>query len=184
MKAIDLLLNRQSHPLLSLPAPDDEEIDLMIRAALRAPDHAYLQPWRFILVRGSGLDKLGDLFVEATRQEEPETPLPKLQKLQQKPHRAPLIITVVAKTLPHPKVPEWEQLVSAGCAAHSIVLSAQELGYAAMWRTGGMAENAHVKKAMGLSNNECIVGFIYIGTQVAERRVKPRLEPGDYLSEF
>ena len=185
MSALDLLLQRQSQPLLKAPAPDDAAIDTLLKIALRSPDHAYLRPWRFILVRDEGLQRLGDLFVKAAVHDDPDTPAEKLEKTRGKPLRAPLIITVVANIVEHPKVPQWEQLVSAGCAANAILYGAEALGYGAIWRTGGMAESRVVAEGMGLSENEKIVGFIYLGTPATDsNRLKPVLSPVDFISEF
>ena len=84
-----------------------------------------------------------------------------------------MIITVVAKITEHPKVPEIEQIISAGCAAHALELAAFAQGLGAMWRSGGMMFDPSVKASLGLAEHEQIVGFLYLGTATKIRTVQP-----------
>ena len=183
MDALELLFERNSQPLLAEPAPSDSEVELLLKAAFRAPDHAWLRPWRFISIRGESRNRLGDLFAEASAQDDSVSP-EKVDKIRGKPLRAPLIIVVVVKTQDHPKVPEWEQYVSAGCAAQGILYAAHALGYGAIWRTGSMAENAHVNQGLGLADNEKIIGFVYLGTAKTGGKTIPELDTADFLSDW
>ena len=183
MDALELLFSRNSQPLLAEPAPTDDEIELLLKAALRAPDHAWLRPWRFIRIRGESRNRLGDLFAEALTQEE-GVPAEKIAKSRSKPLRAPLVMVVVAKTQDHPKVPQWEQVVSAGCAAQGILYAAHALGYGAIWRTGSMAENTHVNNGLGLAENEKIIGFLYLGTATTVGKAIPQLESADFVTDW
>ena len=117
MDAIDNILGRNSHKNLGLPYPSKEEMDLVYKAALRAPDHAWLRASRFIEVTGKGLDKLSDLFLEfATKDIEDVTPI-QLEKYKSAPYRAPMVIVLITKISDHPKVPEIEQMLSTAAAA-------------------------------------------------------------------
>lgn len=179
MDALTLLQQRNSMPKLTEPGPGALDLEQMLRAAMRAPDHGHLQPWRFIAIEGAGRQRLGALFAEALRRRKPDASPEEIQKNENAPQRAPLVIAVIARLRDH-KVPRIEQLLSAGCAAHGIVLAAQALGYGAIWRTGDNSYDATVKAGLGLNADEEIVGYIYVGTSAAS--AKPLSEPP--LAEF
>lgn len=180
MDAIEVLLNRTSWARLVEPVPNAEERELLFKAALRAPDHGMLRPWKFLTVEGEALKKLGELYVDALKPEEPE----KQEKLRNAPLRAPLIIVAATTFREHPKVPPIEQIESTAAAAQNISLAAYALGYASIWRTGDPAFNADVKKGLGLNETDEIVGYIYIGTPTVTDRKVPELDPADYVSAW
>lgn len=167
MDALDALLNRRSAGALVDPAPDDETLATMLRAGMRAADHGRLQPWRFIVLRGAARERLSDVMVEAVRRHEPDAPPASLKREREKPLRAPLILVVAAHIIDSPKIPAIEQVLAAGAAAQNILVAAFALGFGAMWRTGGPAYDEHVKSALGLTQADAIVGFLYIGTPSA-----------------
>ncbi len=181
MSALEALLGRNSATHLSDPAPSGEELQTLLRAGLRAPDHARLKPWRFLVVEGQGRVALGDVFAQVALADNPNLDAAALDKLRKKPLRAPLIVVVVARLQEHPKVPEVEQLLSAGCAAHGILLAAHAMGYAGIWRTGSMAFHPGVYRSLGIAPNEKIVGFLYLGTRQGEPRVPPRYDVCDFV---
>ncbi|WP_437881300.1 nitroreductase family protein [Pseudomonas sp. LRF_L74] len=182
MDALDLLLNRASVARLHDPAPTTEQRDLLFRAALRAPDHGQLRPFRFICVEGEGRVRLGELFAEAVAAGKPEVAPEALSKALAMPLRAPLLVVVVACLREHPKVPQEEQVITAGCAAHGVLLAAQAIGLGGIWRTGELASNAVVDSGLGLAANERIVGFLYLGNLDGERRTPQSPAPAEYVS--
>lgn len=184
MEALDALQNRVSHARLAEPAPSAEQLDRMFRAALRAPDHGQLRPWRFITVEGEARKALGELFARAIAANEPQAKPEALDKARAMPLRAPTLIVAVARLQDHPKVPEIEQWLSAGCAAHGIVQAAYVEGLGAMWRTGGMAFDPLVRAGLGLADSERIVGFIYLGTPIGELRRPAPLDPAGFVSAW
>ena len=107
MDALDLLLNRRSIAKLSAPAPEGKVLENIIRAGLRAPDHAGLTPWRFVISQGEGLNKLSDILVKAAVAEQSDDAV--VEKVKNAPFRAPMVITVIAKVTEHEKVPALEQ---------------------------------------------------------------------------
>jgi nitroreductase len=178
MDALDALLNRVSAPRLIAPAPDAAQRDLLFRAALRAPDHAQLKPWRFLTVEGEGLNQLGELFASALPADSaPEA----LTKARAMPLRAPLLVLVIARVQAHPKVPELEQVLAAGCAAHAILLAAHAQGIGAVWRTGDVAYNATVAAGLGLADSEQLIAYLYLGTPERELRAVPQVSVADYV---
>lgn len=183
MDALEALINRTSCPKLEGPAPTADQLESMLQAAVRAPDHGALRPWRFILTEGEGLVRMGELFARAALAADPELPKARHDKCLQMPLRAPMIVTVVAVTREHPKVPLDEQLISAGCAAHAITQAAYAQGLGAMWRTGEMTHNPVVRQGLGLEAHEQIVGFIYLG-QSCRDRTAPKPDTASFVSRW
>ncbi len=183
MDALQLLKTRASSPALREPAPSQDQLDEMFKAALRAPDHGGLQPYRFLVVEGEGLDKLGELYLKAGLLSDPESDEAKQKKLRTMAFRAPMIIVAIASIQQHPKVPADEQLITAGCAAHAIVQSAYAQGLGAMWRSGPLAFDPVVKEALGCQENEQIVGFIYLGTS-PKVRVAAETDPAPFVGRW
>lgn len=184
MNATDLLSTRASNGKLGQPAPSAEELNAIVHDALRAPDHGAVRPWKILLVRGDARAKLGDVFVEAQRRCAPDTPDDKLERLRGKPLRAPVIAVVAATVREHPKAPEIEQVLSAGTVVHGMLLGLQARGYAGMWRTGPMAYNDDVKKALGLATTDHVVAYLYMGTPTREAPVMPRPAPEGFVEEW
>ncbi|MFB9214899.1 NAD(P)H nitroreductase [Vibrio sinaloensis] len=162
MDALDLLLNRRSIAKLSAPAPEGQALENIIRAGLRAPDHAGLTPWRFVISQGEGLGKLSDILVKAAVAENSEQVV--IDKVKNAPFRAPMVITVIAKVTPHDKVPALEQYLSAGCAVQAMQMAAVAQGFQAFWRSGKWMFHDEVHQAFGLEGEDQIVGFLYLGT--------------------
>lgn len=184
MDAITALLTRNSCALLTDPAPQGGERETIFRAALRAPDHANLRPWRFLCVEGDARIRLGELMCQAALDENPGLEEGKQNKLRNAPLRAPLVIVVAAKISEHPKVPEIEQLLSAGAALTNMMNAAHALGYSGIWRTGDISFSRMLMRAIGLESNEKIVGFLYLGTASAEPKRLPELQVADYFEEW
>lgn len=181
---LEFLQQRNSAPRLVAPAPDEGELAGMVRAALRAPDHAWLRPWRFVSIRGEGRDAFGEVLERSLLQREPEADDAARAKARRAPLRAPLLIVVVASLKSHPKVPEVEQRLSAGCAAHALLLAAEVLGYAGIWRTGAPAFDPAVHHALGLGEREEIIAFLYLGTRDGAAKPLPELHTADFLSDW
>lgn len=183
MKAIDALQGRNSAPRLTGNVSADQ-LEVIIRAGLRAPDHAQLRPWKILVIQNESRDRLGDLFVEAKRIMAPDHPEELLDKLRTKPHRAPVVIVVAASMTEHPKVPEVEQLLSAGAVAQNMLIAAHALGLGAMWRTGEMAYQAVVHQGLGLSEADQIVGFLYMGEIDGRVKSLPDHDESDFVTHW
>ena len=189
MDAIKLLHERNSAAKLCDPAPSGEALASILKAGLRAPDHARLTPWRFLTIEGGAREQLGQLFVKSAQAKAVANGLDsptdvELNRLSRKPLRAPLIIVVIAAIKSHPKVPPLEQILSAGCAAHAILLAAHALGYAGIWRTGSNTYDAGVKSGLGLSGSDVIVGFLYMGTKEGPVKTLADLSVDDYCQAW
>lgn len=184
MDAMELLLGRNSAPRLIEPAPSGDDLERIFQAAMRAPDHARLRPWRFLQIEGEARGELGDLYAGALRHRKPEVTEVELQKAHRKALRAPLMIVVVVCFSEHPKVPHQEQLLSAGCAAHAMMLACHALGYAGVWRTGDNAFDDVVARGLSLGENEAIVGFLYMGSIDGNYKPLPSMESSEYVTQW
>jgi nitroreductase len=178
---IDALLNRSSEPRLEAPAPDPKTLAQAFDCAARAPDHALLRPWRYLVVEGDGLKALGELFASTCG---PGATEKERNKLLQSPLRAPMVIVGVACHQSHPKVPEIEQTMSAAVGLGYMLLALQSAGFGGMWRTGAMAYHPTVTAGLGLDENELITGFLYAGTVASEKAAVPRPDQASFVQRW
>lgn len=176
MEAIAALHNRASQSALVEPAPTGATLDNIKRAALRAADHAMLRPWRFLVIEGEGLHRLGELFVRSREATEGELSPRERERTLGRPLRAPMVIVVIAACRANAKIPEVEQLLSAGAAMQNMLNAAYAEGVGAMWRTGDFAYDPVVKAGLGVGAAEHVIGFLYLGTASEQR---PRIAPPD-----
>ena len=181
MDAIKNITNRVSARELAKPYPSQEEMAIIYKGALRAPDHAWLRPSSFIEVKDDGLDKLSDIFYEyALSQSEISTEV--IEKYKNAPYRAPMIIILVSAYKEHPKVPSIEQKLSTATAAQNIILALNAMKYSSIWRTGKLAFNKSIQKALGLNDNQEILGYLYVGTEVGKTKKIPELDIDNFVS--
>lgn len=164
MDALAALTSRVSPAALDSPGPSADALEAILQAAVAAADHGRMKPWRFILIDGAARDKFGVLLADALRRREPAAPAGKLEAERKKALRAPLIVVVAAAVQPAAKVPEVEQVVAVGAAAQNMLVAAHALGFGGFWRTGAIAYDAAMKRALGLAETDAIVGFLYLGT--------------------
>jgi nitroreductase len=182
MDAIDLLLTRESALKLDAPAPTEADLDKIFQSAVRAPDHGRLRPWRFVVIEGDKLPRLGDLMVDAMRRRMPDANDDMLARERAKPMRAPMIVVAAAHVQKGHKIPECEQIAAAAAAAQNIMLAAHALGYGAMWKTGEPAYDPAVKTALGLDADDEVMGFLYLGKNVGSGSTAPRPAARDQVT--
>ena len=177
--ALDLLNTRRSVKPMELvaPGPSNPELERLITIAARVPDHGKLTPWRFIVFEGEARLAIGEAIAAAFRADHPEATADQIAFERARLARAPLVIAVVSRAAPHVKIPEWEQVLSAGASAMNLVTAAHALGYAASWITEWYAYDRRVLDAIGLAAHERIAGFVHIGTPLRppEDRERPPL---------
>jgi nitroreductase len=174
MEAIELLRSRRSASKLGAPAPSAEAVEAMLEAAACAPDHGRLQPWRLILIEGDARRSFGEILAESLARRNPLAGEPVLARERAKALRAPLIIVVTTRCDRSGTIPVVEQIVSAGCAAHGLMLAASAQGLGAFWRTGEAAYDEAVKAALGVGSDDLIIGFIYVGTDTGDAPSRSR----------
>ena len=181
MDALNNILNRVSARKLSEPHPSTEEMEIVYKAALRAPDHAWLRTSSFIEVKDKGLKKLSNIFFDFGKTI-PDLSDDILDKYKNAPFRAPMIVILVNTYKEHPKVPAIEQKLSTAAAAQNIMLALNAMNYSCIWRTGKMAFNEMICKELGLNENQEILGYLYIGTETGEKKKIPNLDIDDFVS--
>lgn len=180
MDLLDLLDSRRSTPARQLgePGPMPAQLERLLTAAIRVPDHGKLAPWRLLTITGETRAALGEKLARIHQRIEPDIAPALLAKDRERFTFAPLIITVIARIDEHhPKIPAQEQLLSAGCVAYNLLLGAQALGFGAQWLTGWAAYDADAAALFGLAPGERIVAFVHIGTtkESAPERLRPAL---------
>ena len=162
---------------LAAPGPTAGELTRILTAGTRVPDHKKMAPWRFIVFEGEARAKAGEIFADACQKEDKEAPSHVRLDLERGRFlRAPMVIAVVSVIRPG-KAPEWEQVLSAGAACYNTCLAANALGFGTCWITEWIAYSPAVKAGLGLSDNERIAGFLYIGraTEKPDDRERPDL---------
>jgi len=185
-EALELLKTRRSlKPVeLASPGPSPAEIETLLTVAARVPDHGKLTPWRFIVFEGDARLAAGAAIEAAFRAKYPEATPEQVAYEHKRLARAPLVIAVVSRAGPHVKIPEWEQVLSAGAAAMSLVLAAHALGYGANWITEWYAYDRGVLDALGLAPHERIAGFIHIGRPPGPPEDRPRPPLNEIATRF
>ena len=177
--ALELLKTRRSVKPIELtgPAPSPAQIETMLTVAARVPDHGKLKPWRFIVFEGEARLAAGAIIAEAFKSQRADATAEQVEFERKRLARAPLVIAVVSRAGPHVKIPEWEQQLSAGAAAMSLVIAAHAMGFAASWITEWYAYDRGVLDRLGLAANERIAGFVHIGrpAKPPEDRERPKL---------
>ena len=168
MDALDAIFARRSIGRLQAPAPNEEDLDMILRAASVAPDHNSLRPWKFVILEGDAKDAFGVVLAAAYRKRSESAGkdiVPaKEQKERTKLGRAPMVVVVCSLNRGEDTIPFIEQYASAAAASQNMLIAATALGYGSMWRTGDPAYDEDVKAALGLTKQDAIVGFLYLGT--------------------
>ena len=180
MDAIDNILNKVSARELAVPYPSKEEMETVYKAALRAPDHAWLRPSSFIEVKDDGLKKLSNIFKKYAQDKNFTKDI--IKKYEQAPFRAPMILILVNTYKEHPKVPAIEQKLSTAASAQNITLALNAMNYSSIWRTGKLAFNKDVQKELDLQDNQEILGYLYVGTEVGKKKKVPEHNLNEFIS--
>jgi nitroreductase len=183
---IDFLKTRRSvKPReMSGPGPSPAELETILTIGARVPDHGKLAPWRFIVFQGEARDRAGDIIAEVFARRNPDAPADDITRARASFTEAPLVIAVVSSPKAHPKVPPWEQQLSAGASALNIVTAATALGYGANWLTGWFAYDRDVLTGLGLKADEQLAGFVHIGKSDKANEDRPRPALADIVTKF
>ncbi len=182
----EYLKTRRSDLAMTLvePAPNVSEIETMITLASRVPDHGKLAPWRFVeygfddrKILAEKLSELSDQDKDVDRNESRTKEISRFQS-------APLVIGVISNAKAHPKVPEWEQVLSAGAATMQLLIAANALGFGSQWLTGWYTRDENALKLLEVSDNEQVAGMVHIGTSSAQKTERTRPEVDDIYSKY
>jgi nitroreductase len=184
--ALELLKIRRSVKPREMtgPGPSPAELETILTIGARVPDHGKLTPWRFIIFEGEARLRAGEVIANVFAWKNPHAQPSEIELEKRRLTDAPLVIGVVSFTKPHPKVPPWEQELSAGASAMNIVTAATALGYGACWLTGWFAFDRDVLDGLGLKADEKFAGFIHIGTPSKPSEDRPRPALADIVTRF
>lgn len=179
-ETLALLETRRSLPLRALvePGPDGAELDRMLAIAARVPDHGRLVPWRFIVLEGEARAVAGDRLDALYATQNPGLAPEKAHMWRDYLLRAPVTVVVVSRTDPAAKIPEFNQVLSAGAAAMNLVIAATAMGFSALWLLKWPGRDADAAALLGVAGTEKVAGFIHMGrpAALAEDRPRPHLD--------
>ncbi|AJY46551.1 nitroreductase family protein [Martelella endophytica] len=181
---IDFLKTRRSTPVLQLaePGPGKAELEEMLTIASRVPDHGKLAPWRFIVYAGEARAEVGDALAAIVAADDPTASAERLDLERKRLSLAPVVVGVVSTASIHPKIPEWEQIMSAGAASYNLLAAANAFGYGATWLTQWYAFDERAFAALGVADGEKVAGFVHIGTRKEAPFERPRPALADVVT--
>jgi nitroreductase len=184
--ALALLASRRSASAKAMrePGPTPAQLDAILAAAVRVPDHGKLAPWRFIIIEGEARAALGAVLEARWRDLNPAHGEQTLAFVRSFFTRAPLTVCVVSTAAPHPKIPEWEQVLSAGAVCQTMLIAATALGVGCQWLTDWCAYDPVTTQAIGLGASEKVAGFVFLGTSAEPLADRPRPEPSSLTTRW
>ncbi len=183
---LSLLETRRSASAKAMgePGPSAEQLQRILRIAVRVPDHGKLTPWRFILFEGDARKGAGEVFASRWRELNPSHGDAIAAEQAELFMRAPVVLGVVSTAREHPKIPIWEQQLSAGAVCQNILIACTAMAIGCQWITGWYAFDEIVLEQFGLAEGEQMAGFIYMGTSLENSGDRPRPEPEDLLTRW
>lgn len=168
---------------LAAPAPSAAQIDAILRLAAHTPDHGKLTPWRFIVFEGEARLRAGDAL-GAVLEKHGDASEDTITATRESLARAPMVVAVVSSAKPHVKIPEWEQVLSAGAVSYGLIIAAQAFGFGAVWLTGWPAYDAGARAALGLRDDEKLAALIHIGTQTQAQPERTRPDMSAIVTRY
>lgn len=175
---LSLLARRRSTAAVALaePGPSPDEIETLIRIAQRVPDHGKLAPWRFVIFRGPARESFGNVLAKVASVGNDAMTDEQIALERGRFTRAPLVIAVISTVIENHKIPEWEQILSAGAVCQTLLLAANAMGYGGQWLTEWYAYHPAVRDTIGLRSGERIAGFLHFGTASEDpvERLRPK----------
>lgn len=185
-ETLALLERRRSLPLRALlaPGPVPEELDRMLAIAARVPDHGRLVPWRFIVLEGAAREVAGDRLDALYATQNPGLASEKAHMWRDYLLRAPVTVVVVSRADPAAKIPELNQVLSAGAACMNLILAAHALGYSALWLLKWPGRDPAAAALLGVGEGEKVAGFIHIGRPATQVEDRPRPKIADVVMRY
>ena len=178
-ETLQLLASRRSTLARNMtgPGPSSEEIDVLLKIGARTPDHGKLFPWRFLVFAGEARAAFGEMLEAILREQQPGGPEERYSLERERFLRAPVVIGVISSPVESAKIPQWEQVLSAGAVCQTLLIAASAMGYAAQWLTEWYAYDETARAALGLASSEQVAGFIYLGSAAEAPIERPRPDP-------
>ncbi len=188
MSILETLIDRTSTPprlMEDTDGPTPSDIQDILRAAMSAPDHGSVRPWRFVVIEGEDRAVLGRVFADALKTRDPGASEEAIAKEMSRPLRAPVVIAILARVVhDRPNVPEIEQIVATACAAQNMLLAANAKGFGGILLTGKNAQDENVRAFFGLKPGDELVSFLYLGKSKGDQPAKPRPDPAQFIEKF
>jgi nitroreductase len=183
-RLLDYLAVRRSIPAFQMrePGPERAEIEEILRLAMRVPDHGKIAPWRFVVYRGEERGRIGAELLAMALRKNPQLSEEMIEVEKSRFTRAPVVIGVISTAGPHVKVPEWEQVMSAGAVCLNVLMAANAHGYVSNWLTEWFAFDEQAFPLLGIQPGEKIAGFIHIGSTDFPAVERPRPELADKVT--
>lgn len=184
IKLIDYLATRRSVPAFQMcdPGPSTAELEQILTLAVRVPDHGKIAPWRFVVYRGAERARIGEALLAMALEKNPELSEEMIGVERARFTRAPVVIGVISTAGPHVKIPEWEQLMSAGAVCLNLLMAANALGYVSNWLTEWFAYDEKAHPLLGIKPGEKVAGFIHVGSTTFPITERPRPALGDVVT--
>lgn len=181
---IEYLKTRRSMPAFQMkePGPTKEEVEEILTLATRVPDHGKLAPWRFIVMTGDARARITMELADIAKADKPDLSEEMVKVEETRFTRAPVVVAVVSRAGPHVKIPEWEQIMSAGAVCLNMVIAANALGYVSNWLTEWMAFDERAHRILGVRPGEKVAGFIHIGSTDFPVVERPRPDLADIVT--
>lgn len=174
MDLIEAIFSRQSVTNVKPDPIPQSIIEKLLLAAVQAPNHHRVRPWRFVVLTGEARSQLGEIFAQAKKKRDPDTPESVLEVERGRPLRTPLLIVVGVDKPVEPRVIEIENVCAAAAAVQNLLLAAQAYGLGVKWRTGTAAYDPDIKKFLGFEPDQHLIGFLYVGFLKGKRNPLPR----------
>ncbi len=183
---LELLKTRRSVAVLAMqgPAPDAGQLQDLLTVASRVPDHGKLAPWRFIVFEGAARERAGEIIAAEFVKRNPGAEAQQIEIERKRFMHAPVVIGVVSRAGAHPKIPEWEQVLSAGAVCMNLEVAAHAMGFVSCWLTQWYSYDDNVMAAFGLKPGEKIAGFVHIGRKDGAVEDRPRPALADIVTRF
>jgi nitroreductase len=180
-----LLAQRRSLKLFFLgePGPDAEQLETLLRLAGRVPDHGKLGPWRFAIIEGGARARISAALADIIA-DDPGVDADRLEIERKRFLHAPVCVMVVSTAAPHPKIPEWEQVLSAGAVCFNLLLAAHAMGFAGTWLTEWPAYDERARGVLGLRDGERVAGFVHLGTAMRPAVERVRADVASRVSRL
>lgn len=184
IKLIDYLAVRRSVPAFQMcePGPSKAELEEILTLAVRVPDHGKIAPWRFVVYRGEERVRIGEALLALALEKNPQLSDEMIAVERARFTRAPVVIAVISTAAPHAKIPEWEQLMSAGAVCLNLLMAANAHGFVSNWLTEWFAYDERAYPLLGVKPGEKVAGFIHLGSTTFPVTERPRPALSDVVT--
>lgn len=186
LDALERISSRRSVRALDLenPGPNSKTLEEILKTALRVPDHGKIGPWRLVTFTGDDRAAFGDILAERWLSLNPEANDAQITFERNRFLRAPVVVAVLSERQPEHKVPEWEQILSAGAVCQNMLIATSLAGFAGQWLTEWYTYDSHIQSLFNVGDNEDIAGFIYIGSANEKPSERTRPDNGSRISAW